>query len=297
MTANINFNNYRKAFTIVEISISILIISAIIVGITTLQSMNRKARLANARSLTQKSIVNDLNDDVVMWVESSLETSFRESERKKDNSNITIWKDNNKNLLSKNDAIAPTTTANQPKYYENLFYGSIPGVRFDGGQWLTFNSNKLIKSSYTIFVVEQRRSGQNQNYWIGGTAAAVNGNLHTGYRSNTGICIAHYGNDSDFNSVVPNYNNQLIPRIHTLRYNNLESKKYSLNGADKNVGSSGNNAPLQSFAGASIGAYHAASAYFIGDIAEIIIFKRSLKTEEIKAIENYLGSKYGITVS
>ena len=35
----------------------------------------------------------------------------------------------------------------------------------------------------------------------------------------------------------------------------------------------------------------------IGDLAEIIILKRSLKTEEVKAIENYLGSKYGISVS
>jgi hypothetical protein len=38
-------------------------------------------------------------------------------------------------------------------------------------------------------------------------------------------------------------------------------------------------------------------AYFAGKIAEIIIFSRNLKDEERKAVEAYLGRKWGIKVS
>jgi hypothetical protein len=51
---------------------------------------------------------------------------------------------------------------------------------------------------------------------------------------------------------------------------------------------------LVSFTNSRIGYYIAG---YIGDLAEIIMFKRSLKTEEVEAIESYLGSKYGIPVS
>ena len=129
----------KKAFTIIEISVVILVISVMIVGVITSKSMLTKSRLANAQSLTQQSYVNDINNDLIAWYETSLEGSFDASEIKNDGSFITTWKDSNKSVVTKNNATAPASTANQPTLVQNVFYNSIPGLRFSGNQYLNFD--------------------------------------------------------------------------------------------------------------------------------------------------------------
>jgi prepilin-type N-terminal cleavage/methylation domain-containing protein len=148
----------KKAFTLIEISIVILVISVMIVGVITSKSILTKSRLANAQSLTQQSYVNDINNDLIAWYETSLEGSFKASELKNDGSYITVWNDSNKSVATKNNALAPASTSNQPILIQNVFYNSIPGLRFSGSQYLNFDGTKFAKNSYTIFVVEQRSS-------------------------------------------------------------------------------------------------------------------------------------------
>jgi type II secretory pathway pseudopilin PulG len=287
----------KKAFSIIEISVVLLIVSVMVAGIATGRSMITKSRLTNAKSLTQKSIVNEMGDDLIAWFETSLESSFIPSESKTDNSLITVWKDSNKSAITKNDAKIGVS----PTLVQNVFYNSIPGVRFTGTQYLNFDGKKFAKNSYTVFVVEQRRSGKNENYFIAGATNGVNQNLVLGYRNNSKVLQAHWGNDFDVPTSLPNYSAQnLIPRIHTFLFNNSIGKQYTLNGkynyADYKQGDAIIKlAPLTSFNSARVGLYN--GVFYEGDLAEIIMFKRSLKTEEVEAIESYLGSKYGIPVS
>jgi hypothetical protein len=274
----------------IELSIVILVISAIVVGVSSTQLMIKKARLANAQSLTQDSIVKTLSNDLVAWYETSMESSFIKSEIKKDAGSISKWKDNNINAVKKNDATM-TNTANQPKLYQNAFYDSIPGLRFDGNDdYLNFDLGKIVNSAYTIFVVDQRRSNKNENYFFSGGTSTINNRIHLGYRNDTNVTLAHYLNDANFS--FPSYT---TPKsyIHSFVFNGNIGKRYSMNGNIK--GTTSQLAPLGSTINATIAKY--SNIYYNGDLAEIIIFKRSLKTEEIKAIENYLGSKYGISVS
>lgn len=283
----------KNAFSIIEISVVLLIVSVMVAGVATGRSIITKSRLANAQSLTQESIVNDMNDDLIAWYETSLESSFIASEIKTDGFYISKWKDSNQNALNKNDANAPES--NKPFLVQNVFYNSIPGLRLSGNQYLNFDGSKFVKNSYTVFVVEQRRSGQGENYFIAGTNHAVNGNLHIGYRSNFNITQAHYGNDFNTPNIFTAYSpTSPTPRIHTFLFNNSIGKQYTLNGKSTYKDSSPQTAPLDSFNGARIGYYLYG---YQGDLAEIIMFKRSLKTEEVEAIESYLGSKYGIPVS
>ncbi len=284
----------KNAFSIIEISVVILIVSVMIVGVTTGRAMFAKSRLANAQSLTQKSVVNDMGDDLIAWYETSLESSFITSEIKSESLLISVWKDSNKSTVNRNDA-TQATNANKPTLVQNVFYNSIPGLRLSGVQYFDFDGRKFVKNSYTVFVVEQRRSGQGENYFIAGANHAVNGNLHIGYRSNFNITQAHYGNDFNTPNIFPDYSpTSPTPRIHTFLFNNSIGKQYTLNGKSTYKDSSPQTAPLDSFNGARIGYYLAG---YQGDLAEIIMFKRSLKTEEVEAIESYLGSKYGIPVS
>lgn len=284
----------KKAFTIIEISIVILIVSAMIIGIATGSSLIAKSRLANAKSLTRQSVVNDMGEDIIAWYETSLEGSFNPSEIKNDGSTISKWKDSNKNAVNKNDATAVTS----PTLVQNVFYNSIPGVRFTGSQYLTFNGSKFAKNSYTVFVVEKRNSANDQNYFIAGGDNAVNCNLVLGYRNNYSIVQAHWGNDFDKSNIFPAYSaSSPTPRIHTFLFNNSIGKEYTLNGQTTYKNNPSQTNPLVSFNNSRIGYYQGGNAYYVGDLAEIIMFKRSLKTEEVEAIESYLGSKYGIPVS
>lgn len=293
MLIKLKLNKKYFAFTIIELSIVMLVISAIIVGISSTKLMIRKARLANAQSLTQDSIVGDLSDDLVAWYETSLDSSFLSSELKNDGSNISTWKDNNINAVNKNDATM-TTAANQPKLYQNAFYDSIPGLRFDGNNdYLNFNLSKIVNSNYLIFIVEKRNNIL-ANCIIGGNSFGHNTAIHVGYFDNSPqyIRFAHFGEgtNADFSTPAFKANDQVI---HTFSFNGSTGKRYSKNG--KIIGTVNQLAPLVSNNSVTIGKF--GSGYYNGDLAEIIIFKRSLKTEEIEAVESYLGSKYGISVS
>lgn len=283
-------NYFKKAFSIIEMSIVLLVIAILVGGISATKSMINKARLANAQSLTQNSIINNLTDDLVIWLETSLDTSFIASEVKNDLSKISVWRDNNKNAVNKNNA-TQNTSANQPIIVKNAFYDSIPAVRFSGVQLLNYNGTELVRSSYTIFVVEQRRDSAINRYFIGGSSATTNGNLTLGYRTNTTSTQAHWGNDVD--ATVTGYTSP-SPLIHRFYFNNSLGKRYSINGTLLASAPAQLNS-LVSYSGARIGSSINSLSYF-GDIAEIIIFKRSLKNDEIKSIENYLSSKYGIAI-
>ena len=286
----------KKAFTIIEISVVILIVSVMIAGVITSKSMLTKSRLANAQSLTQQSFVNEISNDLIAWYETSLEGSFDASEIKNDGSFITTWKDSNKSVVTKNNATAPASTANQPTLVQNVFYNSIPGLRFSGNQYLNFDGTKFAQNSYTIFLVEQRSSIKSENYFIGGTGNSANANLSFGYETDTTILFSHYSNN--FTRPVASYKPQ-TPIMHTFLFNNTIGKRHSINGGPIATNSPTQTTPITSFNGAMIGGYNPSGTLktYVGDLAEIIMFKRSLKTEEIKAIESYLGSKYGIPVS
>lgn len=290
-------NNTRTGFTLLELSIVILVIAGMVVAITSSKEVLKKSRLANARNLTQQSVVNNLSDDLIAWFETSLESSFLSNEQKSDGVKITKWFDNNKNVNQKNIATSPSSSVNQPIYISRAFYDAIPGVRFDGANYMNFDGSKLIKSSYTIFVVEQRASNKGSNFFLGGSSGVTNQNLILGYKSDTVSTQAHYANDLNIN--VTGYTSP-TPAIHTFLYNNLIGKKYNISSnyvANGSNNSPTNLQPLTSFNNPRIANYSHTNSYYIGDLAEIIIFKRSLKTEEVNAIRNYLGSKYGIPVS
>ena len=288
----------KKAFTIIEISVLMLVISVMIVGVMTSKSMVTKSRLANAQSLTQQSYVNEISDDLIAWYETSLEGSFNASEIKNDGSYITAWKDSNKTVVTKNNATVttPLNTANQPILVQNVFYNSIPGLRFSGSQYLKFDGTKFAQNSYTIFLVEQRSSNKSENYFIGGSGSSSNSNLSMGYGTDTTISFSHYSND--FTRSIASYKPQ-TPIMHTFLFNDTIGKRHSINGGSIAINTPAQTTSITSFNLAMIGAYNPSGTLktYVGDLAEIIMFKRSLKTEEIKAIESYLGSKYGIPVS
>lgn len=278
-----------------EMAIVILIAAVLAAGIIQGSKLIKRSRLAAAQTLTQNSPAND-TEGMLLWYETSLTSSFLDSEAQ-NNTSVSTWYDNNPKAMTRLNATQNTAT-NKPLFIEEVFYGAIPAIRFDGNNdYMSFDGSGLTGNSYTIFIVEQRRAAVSggDNAFLAGTSSVTNANLHLLYRTNTTIHFGQYNND--ISSSVPAYGSP-TPRIHTFNLNTSYGKRYWLNGGDNPDAfdnAVGQRATLIAFSGSALGRY--LSGYFNGDIAEVILFNRSLKTEERQLIEIYLSKKYNITIS
>jgi hypothetical protein len=291
----------NSAFSLMEMSLVVMIVSLLIVGVIQTSYMVKQAKLSSAQLLTQNSPVNKTSD-IVLWYETSLETSFDVSSEV-DGTAISNWYDNNPEATTKNNA-TQSTSSYQPKFYDNVFNVGIPGIRFDGtDDYMDFDGSLLIGTSYTFFVVEQKRavmSGANTGIF-GGTSNTTGYNLYFGYNADTQIKFAHYSVSAlGYTSSSLLAYSSPIARMHTGLFNTTSGQSYWLNGGSAAEATApANTTVLSGYPGAALGKTNtnAADKYHNGDLAEIIIFKRALTTEERRSIETYLSKKYGITLS
>lgn len=95
---NLN-KNFKRAFSLVEISIVILIIGLLIAGISKATDMFYDAELKSLRSLTKGSRANRI-PSLVLWLETTSEESMKSSERF-DGGNVSYWSDINPQTTNK----------------------------------------------------------------------------------------------------------------------------------------------------------------------------------------------------
>jgi prepilin-type N-terminal cleavage/methylation domain-containing protein len=68
-----------SAFTLIELSAVIAIIGILIAGVMTAPSLVKKSKIAAAQSLTKASPIAGITDNA-LWLESSAESSFKDTE-------------------------------------------------------------------------------------------------------------------------------------------------------------------------------------------------------------------------
>ena len=87
-----NFKNYKnQAFSLIELSIVILIIGILVAGVTQSSRLIRQMQLSSARALTLSSPVLSI-PNLVSWYEPTQEKSFDEVETS-ENSLVSKWYD------------------------------------------------------------------------------------------------------------------------------------------------------------------------------------------------------------
>jgi prepilin-type N-terminal cleavage/methylation domain-containing protein len=118
----------QKAFSLIELSIVILIIGILIAGVTQASRLVGRMRLASARTQTQSSPVAGIRD-LHSWFEATSDNSFDSAEAE-DGLSITNWYDINPQVTSKITANQATTT-NKPTYIANGI-NNLPAISFDG---------------------------------------------------------------------------------------------------------------------------------------------------------------------
>ena len=285
----------QKAFSLIEISMVILVIGILIAGISQGIDLYDDYRLTSARNLTKNSQVNRI-PDLEMWLETTSEnslatgtSSFTDKPNPVDQDSIGRWNNINPNILpsARNHATQATSTNNQPKYIRKGMNG-LPALLFDGtNDFFSFDGNFLVGADYTIFVVEARNS-VNYNAFLSGNQAGTNKMLILGYNQYDQIIYTHYG--IDLKKAMPTFISP-IPRIHSFVFSKINGKSIYTNSG---TGTSDvNQAPLISYSGSSIGNY-SNNYYYKGSIAEIIFYTRALTDKERQGVEAYLSKKWGI---
>ncbi|MDX2082758.1 MAG: prepilin-type N-terminal cleavage/methylation domain-containing protein [Rickettsiales bacterium] len=287
--------NIHSAFSLIELSIVILIIGILIAGITQGSALISKFRLATAKAVTQSSPVNSIKN-LILWLEPTTDDSFTNASSSKEVSDgdlISSWNDINPQATFKTN-FTQATADNQPTYKTKGING-IPSLSFNGTSSMLNSTSTLIPngaSSYTIFIVFQSTSLATQvifaqngvnctGEYVGvfTTSLRVNGwgcgtfgdTDAFSFRLNTPTFVAYRVDGSQTNNVlIYSNNNSYGPFARAL----------SVNGVNMVIGAGNRNPYLY---------------WLNGFLSEIIIFDRALKTDEITSIRDYLIKKYSIT--
>ena len=295
----------HKAFSLIEISVVIIVIGILIAGISSGIELYDDYKLKVAQNLTKNSRVSRINN-LELWLETTMEnrfsqgtTSFVDKLIPNNNTQIGRWNDANPNVLpTVENSPVQTTYSLQPKYISKGIKG-LPALFFDGyDNFLSYNGNFLINSNYTIFVVDKRNVvNKFNNFFIAsvGPGTTANTRPQFGYSKfiDGGDLIkqGHYGNDLDKN--IPNYNS-MAPLINTFVFSKVNGKAIYTNGGTKTVNKQ-QILPIVSYKWATIGkSGNNGSIFYEGYIGEMIFYSRDLTDLERKDVETYLSNKWGI---
>jgi len=119
----------NNAFSIFEISITILIIIILLTGISNGLDLYQDYRFISARQQTNNSIVGRMNG-LTLWFETTSDKSFEKS-KPNNNESITKWKNLN-NQESSPINVFQSDIQYQPKYIENAI-NNLPALNFNDG--------------------------------------------------------------------------------------------------------------------------------------------------------------------
>lgn len=278
--------NTKKAFSLIELSIVVLVIGILIAGVLSGSRLITKSKIKVAQTLTQSSPVSSIKD-LAVWYDTVSDASFNDLEEE-DGSSVTAWNDINPQIKDKNNA---SSSGTQAQYIENAING-LPILRFSNPTASGYrNSTLQLGSNISVFIVAKRAS-------LTPFSRIINNNLYFFVGSSFGgdIYSAFMGNGSSWNG-TNNFSTILTMDKFYILSVIIESGSVTGYQDGSYADSHGSDVKAVS-TGIDIG-YDASGQdqSWVGDIGEIIIFNRSVKTEERKSVEKYLSQKWGIAVS
>ncbi len=275
-------NPRHRAFSLVEVSVVLIIIGILIAGVFAGISLVKKFRIQAAQNLTKSSPISGISSNA-LWLESSLEDSFLDSESN-DTSAISTWTDQK----VAGDKSSITKVGTGPTYANTINY--VHAVKFSGS---TANYLKIADASflngtdYTIVVLEKRQAANAGNFLsTTDTSDVVDDKLAIGYASDGVIAHSHNSTNYTVTPKVSAYANSTeTPRLFVFTQSSTEGQKTYINGTLAAQDTS-KTALLSGVTTLAIG------KGYTGEIGEIAIFTKALPIPDRKVIEDYIGKKW-----
>lgn len=298
-----------QAFSLVELSIVILVIGILVAAVAKGSKLYRDIKLTAARSVTSSSVVNSI-PGLALW----LETTSTNSVSNNNNSAIEFgdyvasWNDirivGNSQKINLTQDIANN---DQPIYVEDGISG-LPSLRFDGINDRLLTTNTPLRAGdddYTLVAVWKAQNKSQISKVIMSQDNVAIGTMASIYIRNTSnVGFAGYFCDKDSNITLKNgeidrknitiisIDNSLTENVSIYFNSNLADSGIS------NVGSCAGGQDLNlSDAEFDIASGAKGRQFFGGDISEIIIFDRKLTDKEIRSVNDYLSQKFSIKIN
>lgn len=288
----------KQAFSLIELSIVILIIGILVAGVTQSSRLVTEFRLNSARTLTQSAPVTSIKD-LVLWLEPTMEgaiTSATNGANPENGDAVSAWNDYNPQAIRKNTLIQ-ATSGNRPTYTTNVI-GGLPALFFNNGNYLESTTAPIALGGlqYTYFVVWQSSNStgvqvifhQRATSSCAGDRLGIftsGANLST-WACGTGDWLVGTHTVNSPNATVFRLNNNLASNNGTIYLNGVKTGPSTRTGYT----TLGASAIALGWSGDSSPTY-----YFRGYVSELIIFERALKDAEIDDIRAYLSKKYKIS--
>ena len=286
-----NFNIFRrgKGFSIVEMSIVLLIIGILIAGISRGIDLYADFKIQTAQKLTINSPVSRI-EGLALWLETTLEKSFQT--KMVNNSEVPQW--NNISPFDLNPKNAFSYFANKPTFLENNING-LPTIQFSNSSQNCMSVENGFDNNtenVTIFLALAMKSanvnGRIIEKWNGGGAYP--------YVLRPRFAFATYYGSGSHRGPSLSAGKIGFPYLVSARRVKLGYLSIWVNGVkgdditDNTATDTTNTSPLY------IGCRGVASAAAAGDfnVGEIIIYSRALSDVEITRVNQYLSQKWNI---
>jgi prepilin-type N-terminal cleavage/methylation domain-containing protein len=310
---------HLKAFSLIELSVVIIIIGILVIGITQGSRIIKNSKLQAAVSLTKSSPVNSISN-LVFWLDVTDTTTISSSAAcatSPDNYGIVSngyfvnkWDDKNPQSSSKiRTAVAANTDC--PTYVDSGI-GGLPTISFDGASdslqsliGAISNGNK----NFSIFAVIRKTTTNAMVMYfsqfattVGFTGGATDASMIILGTQSAGniypemVCGGSGGNCYSEKSGIAGSATNPYVMATILNGSNLYATHYV-----NNIVYQGNSGIFTNFGVGNglmlIGSGRGSSTnnqFFAGYISEIIVFDRTLKSSEILSVNDYLMRKYSI---
>ncbi len=310
LNKKLNSSSKIKAFSLIELSIVILIIGILIAGVTQSSKLVSKMKIASARSLTNSSPVTGISN-LYLWLEPTLEGSFLSAEAV-DGTNLSRWNDMNSQSIRPYYALK---TASSAVVFEQDGINGLPTVYFSGATgsnaFFTLSSSTTLSAtpiatnnnSFTFFAVAK--------FDVAATATDATNRVlfYNGVSGTNGWGYYKDGGSSG-------KRNLLFGGTSKLTGSATSTATPEVISATSAGGASGaitlyTNGTAETLASSTVTATTPGTGFYIGNttfsgsvgvepwkgfISEIIIYEGVLKAADRVDIERYLGKKYGIRV-
>ena len=303
-----------KAFSLIELSIAILIIGIIITGAVESSRLFSKFKLSVAQNLTRSSPVSGING-LSLWFDAASDkvlTNTSGSTNISDGDFINSWVEINPQMSS--PLKFTTSTANSYPIYKQDGLNGLPTLSFDGvDDFLGVASDQRINdlNSFTIFaVISVGRNANSATNTQGIITKQIgfgsNGNPPYSLHVNSAGTLVAFIIDGDnlWKSLAIGSSGITMPTALITDFSN-DAKNYTTSSAFKVYL---NGVFMASMAGLSSIA-NVNSSLKIGQqkdgaplrfatcyISEIIIFDRVLPTKDRRFVQEYLGKKWNIKI-
>lgn len=307
-----------KAFSLIELSIVVLIIGIIIAGITQSSRLVRQSKIKSAQSITQSSPVNGVKG-ISLWLEPTQDSSFASA--LDDESNLAQWNDINTQTQSRFFAVPASGTGSAEIKYDVDGINGLPSIKFSGNNTggngalsistattltesaITTNADPNAPNAFTAFVVYKLdATAGSSTYTL--LTDGVSGTNGWGYARNTSAARTITANGT---STAGTGTLSSTQEIATITYAGSTSKAFNLyiNGGTAFTAANATSsatvitqpASRMFIGGQTASTSGSASNTWKGLISEVIVFDTVLSTQDLKDVTNYLSKKYNIQVS